>query len=262
MPTKTIEYNDLLEANHKEQVYQDWIEKNSEFVPAVWLMNHGFHYDLVIRKQRISSDYVSDFFYMAKSSDEWHYVFVEIEKPSCRFFKSGSSDYTKDFLHAIEQVESWQSWFENEANKLHFENQMSFLKRPLSNNKVSMKYILVYGRRSEFAENQTLTEKIRIKERSGDLKIITFDSLAENNYGKYPLYVGINKTNYIEILNNDLASPEFLKWINPNDIRIKQTLKDQALAHFRKPTALGPLLSIVKEQNEKIAAKIETIIVS
>lgn len=63
-------YLALLDAEHREQIYQDMIEANTQLVPRDFVQNHGVHLNLVLRKLAFEADFKSDFFFLSKSSDE------------------------------------------------------------------------------------------------------------------------------------------------------------------------------------------------
>ena len=75
------EYFSLLEQNEKEEIYQSFLEKNTILIPTKpFELNHGVHFSLVFKKFKIGTSYISDFFYMTKSTAEWNFVFIELEK--------------------------------------------------------------------------------------------------------------------------------------------------------------------------------------
>lgn len=260
---KIENFKQLLDAEENEQVYQNFIEENSEFLPRHFMQNHGIHLQLFLRKLPLSSEYISDFFFMSKSTDDWNYVMVEIEKPQSKFFKDGSNDLHRDFLVAVDQIKSWQAWFTQTANKSHFEQQLSFLKKPITNTPVYIKYILVFGRRSEIEDSTLRLSKVKSYE-DDDFKIMTFDSLCEDIQRKYPLYKGIKKSGYIEIHNETMLEEDTFSWIQPNEVRIKQSLKDSFLTYYQTTldsvnSSNGPLKAVRKLKYERLIDKISSI---
>ncbi|MDC5397669.1 Shedu anti-phage system protein SduA domain-containing protein [Acinetobacter baumannii] len=260
---KVESFKRLLDADENEQVYQNFIEENSEFLPRHFMQNHGIHLQLFLRKLPLSSEYISDFFFMSKSTDDWHYVMVEIEKPKSKFFKEGSNDLHRDFLAAVDQIKSWKAWFSQTANKSHFEQQLAFLKKPITNTPVYMKYILVFGRRSEIEESDLRLSRVKSYE-DDDFKIMTFDSLCEDIARKYPLYKGVKKSGYIEIHNENVLEPEMFSWVQPNEIQIKQALKDNLLLSYQTTldsinNSERPLKALAKSKYENLINKVSHI---
>src|SRR4028118_163923 len=104
-------YNELLAGDYPEQRYQEFLEKNSSFIPREFVQNHGIHLSLVLRKLSLGADLATDFFYLSKSSGDWNLVLIEIEKPSSRYFNADGETFHCDFRNAIQQIGRWRAWF-------------------------------------------------------------------------------------------------------------------------------------------------------
>ena len=122
---------------------------------------------LVLRKFGFGSDYKTDFFYFSKSSDDWNAVFIEIEKPSCKFFKSKSNSFTAEFNNALEQINNWRAWLLDEKNKATFRSNVSAIQMPshIAHNPIYNKFVLVFGRRSEYENNNVRRRRVAALER-------------------------------------------------------------------------------------------------
>jgi len=218
------EYFSLLEQELIEQKYQSFIESNTQFIPRHFVQNHGIHFNLLLRKYKISNDMITDFVFLSKSSIDWNYVLIEIEKPQSKFFKSGSLDIHNDFLKGITQIKFWQAWFKQSENKAHFEQQLEFLKKPTRSTQVSIKYILVTGRRHEYEKSN---EKINIisSYEDPDFKIMSFDSLAENINEKNELYLGVRKQRSVEIKSKKFLGENILLWCDESDFHLNNEIK-------------------------------------
>ena len=114
------EYLEILDRKLKEQAYQEFLEANSRLIPREFVQNHGVHLKLVLRKVPFGADYKSDFFYFSKSTDDWNAVFIELEKPQSRFFRSGTNEFHSDFVHALQQINQWKAWFLAEGSQQAF----------------------------------------------------------------------------------------------------------------------------------------------
>lgn len=223
-------YMALLDDGHKEQEYQKYIEQNTKLVPREFVQNHGIHFDLILRKLAFGADYKSDFVYLSKSSDDWNCVLIEIERPSKRFFRDGCNDFHADFMQALQQINKWNAWFLEPSNKASFINGMlGSIRKPLEENPTHLKYILVYGRRAEYAGNDTRRRLIAAQEGT-DFKILTFDSLSESLHTKSDLYVGARKNEYVDILSDEFLSENMFSWMEPEQLRISEQFKKSALA--------------------------------
>jgi hypothetical protein len=221
----------LLQQDLPEQDYQQFIEQHTELVPREFVQNHGVHFNLVFRKLPFGTNYKSDLFYMSKSSDDWNCVFVELERPQARFFKPKSKDFTPEFMAGVNQIDSWRAWFLNPVNRQYFlDSTLSDVRRPLGGNPAYMKYVLVIGRRAEYAGNDTRRQLVKAKE-SEDFKIITYDSLMEDLKFKYPLFIAARRNDYIDILTDNLVGENVFVTMQPEQIRVSAALLEKIRSH-------------------------------
>ncbi|MBT1262763.1 DUF4263 domain-containing protein [Pseudomonas sp. VS40] len=219
------EFVKLLNEAHTEQVYQSFLEKHTQFIPREFVQNHGIHFDLVFRKLHLASDYAPDFFYMSKSSADWNLVLIEIEKPQSKYFKDGTNDLHPDFVLAFNQILQWRAWFENHSNYIGFINgTLGSIREPMGYNSCHVKYVLVHGRRDEFAENAVKRNKIKAMEQH-DVKILSYDSLLEALNRKHPLYVCARKNEWVDFLSTKYVSDEVFSYFGPSMIRINDDLR-------------------------------------
>ncbi len=223
----------MLDGEHPEQRYQHFLEENTSLIPREFIQNHGVHFDLVFRKLSLAKDYSPDFFYMAKSSADWHLVLVEIEKPQSRYFKDGSNDLHPDFHAGLDQIARWRAWFDNPSNALGFtDGTIAPIRVPesLRRNPCHVKYVLVHGRRSEFEGNEIRTGLIRSRE-NDDFHIVSYNSLAESLHTKTPLYLGVRKNEHFELVSKYFVSESIFAWVDPSYLKISDELRADALAN-------------------------------
>lgn len=218
----------LLDACHTEQVYQSFLEEHTRFIPREFIQNHGIGQSLVLRKLSFGADYKTDFFFFSKSSDDWNAVFIEIEKPSSRFFRGNTNEFHRDFRNALEQINQWKAWFLSNQNKGSFLSMVSAIQVPhhMARNSTYNKYVLVFGRRSEYAGNEDRRRLVSALE-TDDFKIITFDSLAEGLSEKYEVSIGSRHNQFIDILTDEITNAGLYSWVEPTQIRVSQTLHDK-----------------------------------
>jgi hypothetical protein len=229
--TLRSEFLKLLAAEESEQIYQTFLEENTRLIPREFIQNHGIHFQLVLRKLALAKDYVTDFFYLAKSSGDWNCVLIEIEKPQSRYFKVGTNELHEDFLQALDQIDRWRAWFDTGRNHDGFVNGTILPLRipvPLRENPSFIKYVLVFGRRTEFADSDQRRSLIRAKERD-DFKIVSYDSLAEGLEVKHELYLGVRKNEHVEIRSKHFLSDMIFDWCAPEYLRINEDLRQDAL---------------------------------
>jgi len=229
--SKIETYKNLLENYTSEQCLQTFLEENTEFIPREFVQNHGIHNRLVFRKFKLAENYITDFFYLSKSSDDWNCVLIELEKPNSKFFCDGSNNLHTDFLSGLNQIDRWRAWFKNYENKEYFTKQaLSFIRLPLSQNPCYIKYVLVTGRRDEYRDSEMRRSLIHAKERD-DFKIITFDSLFEDCEQHPKLYLCVKKNEYFEIHSDILLSENVFSWTPIEHLRIKPSLKAKLINH-------------------------------
>ncbi len=200
----------LLDQQCSEQVYQDFIEKNTALVPREFVQNHGVVSDVVFRKLSLGNEYTTDFCYLSKSSADWNCVLIEIEKPQSRYFKNGSNKFHPDFQAALEQINNWRAWFLSPSNK------DGFINGTLGQ---------VRGRTDR---NPTRTRLIKGQERD-DFRILSYDSLAEALHTKGELYIAVKKNEHIEVLSKTFISEYLFVFVSPSYIKITDALRKSIL---------------------------------
>ncbi|WP_273793889.1 Shedu immune nuclease family protein [Brucella anthropi] len=224
------EYLSLLDKEEKEQVYQKFLENNTRLIPRDHVLNHGISCNIVLRKLSYASDFKSDFFFLSKSSVNWHAVHIEIEKPSSKYFKGNSCEFHKDFLHAQQQINDWRAWLLRN-NGAAFRNSVLPLMVPqhMASNPIIHKYILVYGRRAENEGNSMRQSLIASLVQNHDVSIMSFDSLAEELAGKPPVNIGVRKNAYIDVMGDELFRHEACGWIEPTLFRLSEAARNKLL---------------------------------
>jgi len=227
--SKIETYKNLLTSYNSEQDLQSFLENNTEFIPREFVQNHGIHNRLVFRKLKLAENYVTDFFYLSKSSDDWNCVLIELEKPKSKFFCEGTNNFHADFLSGLDQIDRWRAWFSSSDNKEYFTKQsLSFIRLPLLQNPCYIKYVLVTGRRDEYQSSELRKSLIHAKERD-DFKIITFDSLFEACEQHSELYLCVKKNEHFEIHSETLLSESVFSWTPIEHLKVKQSLKEKLI---------------------------------
>lgn len=217
----------LLDRQEGEQVYQAFMERHTRLIPREFIQNHGLHFDLVLRKLAFGADYKSDFFYMSKSSDSWHAVFVEIEKPQSRYFRDNSNDFHPDFVAALQQIGRWRAWLSQPDNLAGLLVALAPMHLPpvMRRNPVYPKFVLVHGRREEYHANDVRRSIVHAEERD-DFHIMSFDSLVEGLSHKHDCYIGVRHNEFIEIRGDRIVTPELFGWAEPTQFQVSAALRD------------------------------------
>lgn len=244
------EFKDLLNKELDESAYQNFLEQNTSFIPVKpYELNHGINFDLIISKMRIGDSYISDFFYLSKSSDTWNVVFIEIEKPSSKLFNKDGS-IAQDLNKGISQINDWRCFFEKDSNKNAFlDNAIIKALRSINpsilDNPCVFKYILVIGRREEIYRNHIYKTKLRQLEDS-DFSIISFDSLSENIERKWTYYLGKIKDSTLFIKNEEYISSNLFQFLSPSLYKIKPSLLNALKPHILKEESKAPFYNLAK----------------
>ncbi len=220
----------LLDQELNEQEYQKFLEQNTILIPREFIQNHGVHLNLVLRKLALLQNYITDFFYISKSSIDWNFVMIEIEKPQSRYFKDYNAEFHPDFLRALNQIDRWRMWCEDSAVRNALIKSIEPIMVPLhmKSNPCYFKYVLVYGRRKEFEDDTNKRGLIRAKERE-DFKIVSYDSLIESLNTKNYLYLGVRKNEYIDIISSKFIDDTIFSLVEPSYLRITDCLKKDIL---------------------------------
>ena len=118
---------------------------------------------------------VPDFMWIATHSGTWFPTLIEIERPSKRIFTNKGVPCAK-FTQARNQLNQWRSWFNDPTNVQQF---MALYGIPEHFRRRTMRLhmILIYGRRSEFEENPSLSLERDTLLPGADEELMSFDRL-------------------------------------------------------------------------------------
>jgi hypothetical protein len=251
------EFRALLDGGHNEQVYQKALERNPRLIPQEFVQNHGVHMSMMLRKLRLADNYTSDFLYLSKSSADWNIVFIELEKPSTPYFRSGSDELHPEFLAGINQIDRWRAWARKSSNLEHMMRETLgpiWAPAAMRSNPVYPKYVLVSGRRADFAGDDRKRDLIHAKERD-DFKILSFDSLIDGYRYHQAVYLGVRLNSHIRIESDDFVEEGTFAWIEPERLEISQALHDNILegkSRWRWMKSLSPKVFALDDRLPRI----------
>ena len=231
------EYLSLLDSQSREQVYQRYMEDNTQLVPREFVLNHGIWAQIILRKLPLGSSYKSGFAFVTKSSLQWRCVFIEIKRPDKKFFRDSSTDFHADFQRPIQQIGRWRAWFKGKEHERACEVLHPLLSFPQVEDPVDIKFILVYGRRAEFQSTKIRRALIDSQQRE-DFRIMSFDSLVEDLPSKEPLYLGVRRNAYVDICSDAFLSDTPFCALEPENICVTQSLLDAATAALTAESVL------------------------
>ncbi|CUI57944.1 Shedu immune nuclease family protein [Achromobacter xylosoxidans] len=163
----------------KEQVVQDFLENHSALIPTPNLLHHGLHFELILSKFPISTELITDYVYITKSSDTWRITLVELESPDKKIFTNNLKGATLSaaFNAALAQVRSWKIFLANDKQELI--RRLKPLLQPLgmSGNPIEFNYQLIIGRSAE--KNLAADRKKIFREviNESGIEIMTYDQI-------------------------------------------------------------------------------------
>ncbi len=176
------EYYGLLESSSEsEEAFQLFFEENPSYVPgALQLFGQSGHYPYMhtlISQPQIGGSFrrVPDFLWLANNSLTFTPVFIEIEKPAKGMYTKKGGNINAEFTQAIEQIYEWQTILKKPTNQLLFFDFFN-IPQTLREKDFEPQFLLIYGRRAEYDENDLLRGK-RAAVRKDNIDIMSFDRL-------------------------------------------------------------------------------------
>lgn len=177
------EYQKLLNLNINEKIYQNFFEENPCYIPGAYEIfgesGHAPYMDCLISQPFLNCGIKRkpDFMWLAKDSLSFCPVIIEIEKPSKKQFRKDMINCS-DFTQSMNQIIEWKTILNDSRGRQEF---YDFYNIPdwLRNRKFSPQYVLIYGRREEFDNNELLRKK-RAEMRTNDIEIMSFNRLSPN----------------------------------------------------------------------------------
>lgn len=116
------------------------LKNNSFLFSKIYSRNFGIQPNFA--EVPFGNDYRCDFCWLNDNSDGPEWVLVEVEKPNMRLFNK-SGDPSAELNHALEQVKSWERYFERyPAEKARIFGAVS-----------RFRFVLIAGRRDDWQES-------------------------------------------------------------------------------------------------------------
>lgn len=138
LASKTAEFQDLMDEELNESVYQSHLAENAGF----FLGNDNCH--LVISKLKLGSELETDFVTLTDGFSNGNVIeLIEIKQPSAKLFTEKGL-MTAEFNRACQQIRDWKRWLIDNKSWLH-----KFL--PTTSTRVirdsNLKFKIIIGRR-------------------------------------------------------------------------------------------------------------------
>ena len=179
-----MEYLSLLSKDLPESSYQDFFERNPSFMPGAFeVIGHSSFLpfnNALISQPIISNETKSrkpDFMWIARNSISLCPVLIEIEKPSKLGFRKNSDITRADFNQALNQLKQWRAILSNPEGVLKFYQRFQ-IPEEWQKLKFSPQFVLIYGRRNDFASDDWLTST-REEYQEANIRIMSFDRLCK-----------------------------------------------------------------------------------
>lgn len=209
----------LDDSTSSEQTVQEFLERNTPMFYPAYQHNHGVHLAAIITKFKLDTSLTTDFAYLTKSSAEWDLILVELEHPGKQLFTKAGIP-TADLTSAISQVNSWRAFIEKHAGEVI--RKIAPLRKPLTENRVRFKYVLVIGRTIAFEKNQIAVDALAQLQRD-DFKILTYDSLIHAYQTKPSLTLDVlsQKGQKFAFKHRHRTATHIFSWLNSNDVHLE-----------------------------------------
>jgi hypothetical protein len=166
----------LADTPDDERAFQAFLEQHPEFLHTPFLLNHGLHCQAILSQFRLTTALTTDFAYLTKSTNVWWLVLVELEPSSVPLFTSGSTTITPtaELSKRLAQLDSWEYAFKK--SKAEILRPLIPLLRPLSDNQVEIRTVLVCGRSGHLLRDPETRDRL-VQYEGTKRRILTYDSL-------------------------------------------------------------------------------------
>jgi hypothetical protein len=183
-------------ASQDERLLQAFLERHPSLLPGSNTVDgdsgHTAFPLAVISQPKLPglSDRYPDFMWIANDSDSLYPILIEIETPYKQWFYGNRAEIHSDLTHAQGQLAEWRAWFNRGHNRTLFLDQYE-IPHQLRDNRLSPRFVLIYGRRANYAGSRLRKAK-RAELAREDERLMSFDRLTPAKWGV--LYSCMRKT--------------------------------------------------------------------
>ncbi|QDV81658.1 Shedu anti-phage system protein SduA domain-containing protein [Planctomycetes bacterium TBK1r] len=223
-----VEYRALLDSAEHENELQDFLERHPSLVPGAFTpgnqSGHSPRNNALFSQPKLPGfgGKVPDFLWLSGHSSCDYAALIEIECPTKKLF-TNDGQQRAEFSQAYNQIKDWRIWFETSANKQIFFDHYGLSGRYRFSRAFDLHFILIYGRRSEFQDNPSLSIKRNSLMSGRNEELISFDRLMPHDWLESATTV-VNKG--MAELEVKFVPETFL--IHPWDIRYQLEMKGLA----------------------------------
>ena len=239
----TNEYQRLLASVTNEKSMQEFLERNPCFVPGALTPGGGSgHFPFLcalVSQPKLTGlrSRQPDFMWIAVHSLTWYPILIEIENPNKRIFKADAIP-SHHFTQARNQLAQWRAWFNEPVNVQKFITEYGIPEDYTKYRRMQPHFMLIYGRRDEFANDIELSKQRGVLMTSADEELISFDRLHPNlalrdaitvraaGYGRYRVTAVMPTIEMGPVLADRLPHLDNLEETIDVDTRIPQARRD------------------------------------
>lgn len=169
----------MLDDAGKENDIQRYIKDNKKyFIPASIFKDYnlGGKNSFVIPEESLGSSYRVDYLLVSSNSLGPQFVFVEFEDVNVEYKQEKRNSETLYVRKGLDQIREWNCWLSQHFDYFLNESKLDNLGKP---NYGSIHFCLVVSRR-KYMNKEANSLRGYMMQKNVDLKIITYDHLADN----------------------------------------------------------------------------------
>jgi len=168
--------------SRNEGLVHAFLEHHPSLLPGPWSVDgesgHAAFPMAVISRPKLPglSHREPDFLWFSSDSATLYPILIEIETPHKSWFYGDRAEIHSDLTHAHGQLAEWRAWFNRGHNRIAFLEQYE-LPPYLAQLQLEPRYVLIYGRRSNYTGSRRRREKRAELAREGE-RLMSFDRLT------------------------------------------------------------------------------------
>lgn len=176
-------FRSLIDGNPSESDVQTFLEHHPALVPGARTVGtpsgHAPLNNALITQPRLPGlrSKVPDFMWIAFHSKAWFPTLIEVERPDKKIFKADGVPRA-EFTQALNQLSQWRAWFRRPENILTFTREYGVPEAIEKRRSMILHMILIYGRRSEFESDPTMSNQRSSLVTGNDEELMSFDRLV------------------------------------------------------------------------------------
>lgn len=199
---KIVKEYDILVKTHKddERSFQDFFERHPCMLPGAFGFfgesGHTPFNNVLITQPKLTglTTKIPDFLWIANDSCTIYPIFIEIEKPSKKWFVFEGKP-SSEFTHAQNQLTDWKVWFSDPTHQNLFFQYYNVDSEFMRGKSIEPYYVLIYGCRDEFIDKPELNIKRSQLQREKEI-YMTFNRVMPNIKGRNIITCTVKEQKY------------------------------------------------------------------